>query len=799
MQQTMTLRVTGRYIEQNPFSEVPDGALRVASNLVIDRDGIGESRRGLTQYGDLPGVPSKLLDYNDTLLLHYDDSTLSHDVAGVWTDYSGTFAAPQSWLKMQGLELNKSFFFTSDIGVYRLDSVSGTPVRSGASRALDGSASLTGASGFLANNSAVAYRIVWGYRDANGQLLLGSPSARITIGNTAGATRNVSLNFTVPSDVISGYFYQIYRSEQALSSTDTPSDELQLVLEKPVTGAEITAGVVTVTDSATDDQKGAFIYTAPSQDGILQSNDRPPLAVDLAKFRQHVFYANTQQPYRATLSFTSNVAIADTITVAGVTYTARAAENIAADEFLVGADLTITMRSFIRVLNRSASTVDVQAFELDETTFTVETRDLPGASFTIDSSVPLKFSKSLPLTADNEAKMNRVHISKPGQGDAAPILVFADIGSGTKPIRRILAIRDAVFVCKDDGVYRITGTDINNFVVEPHDTTVRIVGANTAAVLDNRVFMMGESGVVAITTTQVDDTISRPIERELLTYSALSNFSELAWALNYDSDRKYILAVPTDAADTGPVEFHVYNYFTRSWTTWDLAMLTGIVGGSDNKLYLARESDGQVLQERKSFTINDYADDEYSVSITAFDSSTVTVASLPPEVVVGMTLRQDLIDVVITDINGLVLTVTPIDQPFMIAAATIYTPIPVTLEWLKNSAGNPGILKHFSETTVMFEDARFRTIDFLFSSNFFSGYKTVPVAARGLGDWGTSPWGDFEWGGGVGGDQPLRTYFPKGLTRAHWINLRLELAQAFNALSCSGASIQFTPMDSRFR
>lgn len=798
MSQTLTLRVTGRYIEQNPFSEVPDGALRVASNLVIDRDGIGESRRGFVQYGNLPGVLTQYLNFNDILLLHYDGDTLAHDVSGTWTDYAGTFEAPDADLKIQGIELNKSFYFTSDIGVYRLDSVTGVPMRSGVTRALDGSGAVTGASGFMATGTAVAYRIVWGYRDANNKLLLGSPSARITVANTSGGSRDVSLNFTIPSDVIAGYFYQIYRSEQSLSATDTPSDELQLVLEKPVNGAEITAGTVTVTDSTTDAQKGAFIYTAPSQDGILLSNDRPPLAIDLTKFRQHVFYANTTQPFRLNLSFTSDLAVDDTITIAGTTYTAKAVENIAANQFRQGVSLTDTLRSFIRVVNRSASNTVIQLVEVDEVTFLAETIALPGATFTVNSSVPLKFNKALPLSSSDEATINRVHIAKLGNGDAAPLLSYFDIGSGSKAIRRILAIRDAVFVCKDDGVYRITGTDINNFVVEPHDTTTRIVGPNTAAVLDNRVFMMAEAGVVAITTTGVDDTISRAIERELLQYSALSNFNEMSWATNYDSDRKYILALPTDADDNTAVEMHVFNFFTRSWTTWDIATNAGIVNSGDNKLYLAR-ADDQTIQERKQFTIDDYADDEYAVVIASFTSSTVTVVALPSDVAVGMTLRQGLIDVVITDINGLVLTVTPIDQPFTAAAAIIYTPIPVAVEWLKNSAGNPGILKHFSECTAMFEDARFRNIDFMFSSNFFSGYKTVPVDARGLGDWGNFPWGEAEWGGGVGGDQPLRTYFPKGLTRAHWVNLRLELAQAFNALSLSGASIIYENMTARFR
>lgn len=800
MSQKLNLSIHGLYTHPNPFSEVPSGALKIAQNLVIDRESVAESRRGYKQYGTTRVDINKLLSFNNKLILH-DDNDLYRDSddAGTWVAYTGTFNAPQPPIQMQGEEFDKSFFFTSDLGVYKLETTTSTPRRSGVSKALDISSALSGASGFLANNTRVAYRIVWGYEDANGKLILGSPSARHIVTNTAGGTRTVDLTFTVPNDITTSYFYQIYRSEQVPTTTEEPSDELQLVIQRPISAAQVTALLVTITDSITDDLKGPFIYTAASQEGILQSNDRPPLAVDLVEFRQHMFYARTKQPYRAIATMVANFVVADTVTIEGNVYTAAGAENIAADQFLVGASIDITMRSLIRVVNRSTTTDNIYLYEIDNKSFYAETRALPGASFTITSSNTGVFSRTVPITATQDDIANRVYISKLREPEGVPFTNFFDLGSSNKPIQRILAVRDAVFVMKDDGIFRITGTDIENFTPEIHDNTVIIVGPNTADTLDNQVFLMSNQGPAAVSVSGVNTLVGRPIEHELLQIMEFSNFKTVAWGLGYESDRKYILAVPDAAADTSAKKFYVYNFVTQSWTNWIFTASTAIVHPLTDKLYIGQVVDQKVRQERKAFDLTDYADDEYAVTITGSTSTTVTVSSVPSGVIVGMSLKQGTSVAVITAINGLVFTVDLAGLTWTAAAATVYTPIPVALQWVEEETNNPGILKHYSEVTFLFTDARFRELEVDFSSNFYPSSKLQTIRAKGFGNWDDFSWGDEQWGGGLGGAQPIRTYFPKEVMRANWVNMRLDLEQAFTALSLSGASLQIYAMSSKFR
>ena len=75
----------------------------------------------------------------------------------------------------------------------------------------------------------------------------------------------------------------------------------------------------------------------------------------------------------------------------------------------------------------------------------------------------------------------------------------------------------------------------------------------------------------------------------------------------------------------------------------------------------------------------------------------------------------------------------------------------------------------------------------------------TPLSAFGTAPWGGFPWDEAPWGGAPGGFQAIRTYFPKEVTRAHWVSLRLDLSQAFTSFSLAGVSIILEAMSPKFR
>lgn len=309
--QKLDLSIKGLYTSPNLFSGVPEGALAIADNIVINSKNLADSRRGQTQYGNELSVGSgkinKLFNYASSLITSYDDKLAYDPGNGVWVDYSGNYVDPASGYRMRSLEALRNFYFTTNKGVYKLDELTATPRRAGVVRALGGTGDLDGSSGFLVENSAVAYRMVWGYRDANNNLLLGAPSQRLVIVNPngSGADRNVELTYPIPDTITTEYFYQIYRSNGTVTATDEPDDELQLVLQGNPSAAEIAAKEFTVLDETPYSLMRATLYTSPSQEGIAMANYEPPFALDMDVFKGSAFYANTRQKQRLTIALIS--------------------------------------------------------------------------------------------------------------------------------------------------------------------------------------------------------------------------------------------------------------------------------------------------------------------------------------------------------------------------------------------------------------------------------------------------------------------------------------------------------------
>lgn len=221
-----------------------------------------------------------------------------------WIDYSGTYSQPDTNSKIRSVQASSNLYFTTDSGIMKLDSISSTPVMAGAPKGLDVSAVLaTGASGFMQADTQVAYRVVWGYKDSNNNLILGVPSQRAIVANNGETTKDVELNITIPSEVTTSYFFQVYRSGFSSDSLTEPNDEMSLIYEANPTSGEISAKSVSFTDRTPESLRtGATLYTSPSQQGIAQANEPPPFAIDVNAFKGSTFYANTKTKESLTLT-----------------------------------------------------------------------------------------------------------------------------------------------------------------------------------------------------------------------------------------------------------------------------------------------------------------------------------------------------------------------------------------------------------------------------------------------------------------------------------------------------------------
>lgn len=202
---TTSLKALGLSTSPNPL-ELPVGSMTEASDVVIRRDDIVESRRGYKIYDSGFGTSSdrakQLAVYKQRILTHYsntlafDSGEVNESGLAIFSNFAGSIIEAQTGLRTKSIEANGNFYFTSSEGIKKISAASasdfttdtGFITQAGGIKAVDFTAesqyTANNQTGFMDADSAVAYRIVWGTKDKNNNLILGTPSQRAEVFNS---------------------------------------------------------------------------------------------------------------------------------------------------------------------------------------------------------------------------------------------------------------------------------------------------------------------------------------------------------------------------------------------------------------------------------------------------------------------------------------------------------------------------------------------------------------------------------------------------------------------------------------
>jgi len=824
--QEIALKTKGLYSFPNPLGSVPEGALSLAQNVIIDRDDTIETRRGLQQYGTLLTYPFQAMYNFNTTLMGWDTNHqfwYDSDGAGTWISLSGSYLTPSSTYRIKGAEASNNMYFATSTGIIGLTAPTSTFYPAGVQFPLDSSAVLNSTVGaWFAPGNTVGYRLVLGYTDTNNNLHISPPAQRLVFSNPGGGSAStVTVTWYIPPSLPLGYFYQLYRTRQTADVSGVaqdPGDEEFLVVQKTLTSTDISNKFISYTDATPDVLLGTALYTNPSQQTIAGANFQPPLAKDITFYKGNMLYANTATKQLAVFNMITTQTVGDTLTIGGVVYTADTTENTATGHFKVfttgttGQNIDNTARSLVHVINSYSSNTFYWAVYTSNYSslpgqITLWERGIGGSTFALTSSNGTVYSPQIPLSgtsysSSNQVNKHYVYVSKVQIPEAVPLGNFIPIGTADKAILRILALRDSVFVFKEDGIWRILGTDITNFTVSLFDSTIILTALDSAVPLNNQIWALTNQGVVA-TSDSGSVIMSRPIERDLLTLgSALyTNFASTTFGIRYESDRHYMIAMPVFTTDINATQIYINNFITTAWVNWPLSVTAGIVSLTpDDHLYLCYPT-GQVVKERKNWNVFDYADFQYGIMITASSGTSVTVNSTS-NIAVGDTLYQvdglgievgQSIVVSVDDLTHIHVT----DVFFWLnSAATIYKPIPVDFIYTP-VGGNKAWIKHFGDFQAFFRDVDFTNLAFNFSSDFYLTPETVmvpPTAATGFGAGG---FGLGPFGGGTAVDQVIRTKVPRNIGRCHWLTPEITHSEALSNFSLTGINMYFEYISSR--
>jgi len=820
MSQSLTLKIAGLHTSLNELSSVPEGALLKADNIDIIKDHVAQPRRGFERLSAGFSTSTDRMDatffYQAKQFGHhgtqYTAGELSYFDSGSWTS-SGNFTSPAADIRIKFLEANQNLYFTSSTGIQKLDIYTGTPGLSGADKGLDIDATLAGSgSGFLAVSYRVAYRILWGKKDENDNLILGAPTGRTDVKNTSGNTDDIDVATTIPAGVTTDWFYQLYRSSQVDNSSAEvqPNDELQLVFEGNPTAGEITAKTLTISDVVPDSLRGATIYTAATQEGLAFQNERPPMSHDLASFRDVTFFANITSKHRYYLTLTAvggtnGISATDTLYLGGITYTGASTETIATPNFKVenSGSLSVsqqikdTMFSLVRVINRHESST-VYAYYLSGPDdlpgkILIEERGIGGAAFSIRSNIATCWNPSdIPTSGDTEQSSNDrfkngMMWSKPFQPESVPLVNQTQVGSKDSSILRILPLKEALLIFKDEGIYRLTGY-YPNFETELLDSSAKLIGQDTPAILNNQIYCLTDQGVVTVSDSV--KIISRPIEQDLLELLAddLSLVKKTSFGVSYETDRKYHLFLVGDSGDTTPIESYVFNVFTNAWTKHTVGAGSGIV--YENNLYLGDSGSEYVLKDRKNYSYLDYADFGFSTSITVIASNVITLLSNVDNTTVGDIIYQsDSLFATITAIDTINSTVTVDTEPgFTVASCDILTSVATDIQWIPEVLGNAGITKQFHTMELLFKKDFNGTGYFAVESDLSQYEELVTVEGLGNGLWGLFGFGNQPWGG-VALKRPVRQWVPRNKQIASQLTVSFRHAWGYSPWELEGITI----------
>lgn len=909
--QVLERECKGLYLSPNPYV-LPEGALLEAQNVVIDRPNIISKSRGLNRYGNiLSNAPSAMSEFNDKVLV-LDGTTLKYDSdgAGTWTSLSGTFSAPDANNKMRFAESLFSLFFTTSTGIFRLDTLSGTPARSGIPQGLDIEPSFIGTGlGFFNTEAQIGYKVVYVRKDGNNQELIGAPSFRVVVKNPVTATtwtratttltvthtshgyttgdtvivtnssdsntesvlstitvsdantytytvadtgaasgtqdvrrdENVQIITTIPDEIAAGDFLEVYRTEMSADINTDPGGRYLKVTRIELAAGDITAGTYTFSDDFPEAFLGEELYDNQTAEGSDQSNYRAPYGTDVVYWNGHLWTCNTRQPHRLRLDMktTEDMANDDTVTIGGRTYTAKAAEDTANQQFLLdqsqateAQNVENTSRSLVRTANRDSGNSTFYLHYVSGPNdppgqLLIERRDLTDTALAVTanaSDIGGDFEPVLPTSGSTVAteatqQTNRVFHSKAEQPDAWPLLNYDDIGPSRSKVLRLVPLRDSLMVFTERGVYRIHGPTEIDFTIDLIETDIQLLAPESPAVLSDSVWCFSNQGVVSLNENGARVRSFYGIDKELQKLQTFSNYKTLTWGIAYDEDHKYILWAQDESGDSTVTVGWIWNDFTETWTRRLKKVSCGVVPQESQVMYLGHAVDTYVLKERKSFTANatDFIDESIAITITGVSTGThptsgATVSELTfTYTYTGVTLttefgisqNTDFGRILVLTDNGAssyTATLDTLGANWATGAATADIPIVSRVKWAPEVFNDPSKRKQFSYFSMSLEADTARSMTLKFHADTQNVEVAVnPIVVAITAGWGSSPWGSSPWGNRSRSRRstPFRVPIPRRCQKCRALSPIFEHSRARSYFDICNTSLTVRNISSR--
>jgi hypothetical protein len=219
------------------------------------------------------------------------------------------------------------------------------------------------------------------------------------------------------------------------------------------------------------------------------------------------------------------------------------------------------------------------------------------------------------------------------------------------------------------------------------------------------------------------------------------------------------------------------------------------------------DGNGNVFEERKTFSNTDYADEEYTITISSIDtilntftlsdSSNVSVGDVIQQTVLGEQFSTQVTN------NNTTTNVIEVDDVtgFVTGSATDTHSITTLIQFAPITCGFQQNMKKFSNWKFAFSNANFEDITVNFTSDLYSTREPAVLEPINTGGWGAEPggWGTEPWGVTGSVEQLIPCNPGLNTSYARWIIIQMSLTEAFTSLSLDGITASFDVVSVRGR
>ncbi len=278
------------------------------------------------------------------------------------------------------------------------------------------------------------------------------------------------------------------------------------------------------------------------------------------------------------------------------------------------------------------------------TTFVVRSISRAVGSSTVQATHGSEYSPPLPNYDGTPEEFNQdtqpgvVVWSKKDEPEHVAPGAFAFVGDKSKAILGLVPTRDALFILKEDGVFRLTGSGATEGVaspwrVDPYDPTTFCILPSSVKPLNGRCYFLSQRGVVAFGDGGAE-LVSLPVNDKLRTVMEVvranqrsTGYYELdgvvgSSAAVFARESEYTLM---RGQDEWPL---VYNENTRAWTEW---RYFGAGGTYRYRSVFTFDRSGVVVYGINTYLLQTVVDDgsadlpvrhdgEQSITVTNWDS-----------------------------------------------------------------------------------------------------------------------------------------------------------------------------------